>query len=780
MSYAKPSSSSAPLVLGVIFPAVVIAIEWFSGLCANSFFDPLPTLGHLVLVFAVPVINLLLLRAVDREEDPGARLVVAGGAALAIAGSYALIFLPLLPIAVLAIIFGGLGFLPFAPAIAGIVTFRKLVALSAYGDRVGRRAVAGFAVGLTLLFIVDLPAAATRLALDGYRGQDAAQRSAVRLMRTFGDRETLLRMSYGESVRATGLVSAFVSIWSNGLFTDEGTDSTEARELYYRVTGTAFNAVERPTDRGDRYRLFGWDEDQGGEIVGGRVPDLSLAGSRIDGSVAAADSLAYVEWTMTIANRGALQREGRFTLALPEGAVASRATLWVNGEPREASIAGRGEARAAYESVVRATRDPLLVTTAGAQRLLVQAFPIPAGGSLKLRIGYTAPFAIASDGKRSLALPAIVERNFDIASTFRHSVWVEGDGPLASASTALRGSDAMLRGALTDTDLLSHRPRLSLPSLAGPSIRVGGVAAAGKSAPLTVIQTIAHANPVRPSALMIVLDGSAGNRAAGEALGTALEIIPSGVPVGLAIASEAPITIAPAPWSPAHGKRVADAVAATVFEGGQDNGPALADALAALPRPDAQLLWIHGPQPASLAGERQQIEQRLERSPTLPALVRYQAEPGRAFTIDGARWFDTARLVSPSGDPQSDLTATLSAMVGAAPSWIVRREEAPGAAVTGSANIVRLWAADRIAGESGVTGKERDAAIGLAHRLNLITPLSGAVVLETDQDYKDKGLPVPSAEDVPTVPEPGEWALLGVVALAGLWLLRRRQTRGFA
>ncbi len=94
--------------------------------------------------------------------------------------------------------------------------------------------------------------------------------------------------------------------------------------------------------------------------------------------------------------------------------MASRATLWVNGEPREASIAGRGEARAACESVVRAIRDPLLVTTAGAQRLLVQAFPIPAGGSLKLRIGYTAPFAIASDCKRSPALPAIVERNFDI------------------------------------------------------------------------------------------------------------------------------------------------------------------------------------------------------------------------------------------------------------------------------------------------------------------------------------------------------------------------------
>ncbi len=49
--------------------------------------------------------------------------------------------------------------------------------------------------------------------------------------------------------------AASLSIWSNGLFTNDGTDSTAARELYYRVTGTAFNAVERPTDRGDRYRL---------------------------------------------------------------------------------------------------------------------------------------------------------------------------------------------------------------------------------------------------------------------------------------------------------------------------------------------------------------------------------------------------------------------------------------------------------------------------------------------------------------------------------------------
>ncbi len=115
---------------------------------------------------------------------------------------------------------------------------------------------------------------------------------------------------------------------------------------------------------------------------------------------------------------------------------------------------------------------------------------------------------------------------------------------------------------------------------------------------------------------MIVLDGSVGNRTAGEALGKALQVIPSGVSVGLAVASEAPITIAPAAVVARARQARCGSVAATVFRGGQDNGPALAAALAALPVSDAQLLWVHGPQPVALAGARQQIEQRIERSPS--------------------------------------------------------------------------------------------------------------------------------------------------------------------
>ena len=83
--------------------------------------------------------------------------------------------------------------------------------------------------------------------------------------------------------------------------------------------------------------------------------------------------------------------EARLQLALPPGGVVSRATLWVNGEEREAAYGGRGEVRAAYQRVaVQQRRDPLLVTTKGADRVLAQAFPVPRnGGTIKFKIGIT-------------------------------------------------------------------------------------------------------------------------------------------------------------------------------------------------------------------------------------------------------------------------------------------------------------------------------------------------------------------------------------------------------
>ncbi|HEX8261261.1 MAG TPA: PEP-CTERM sorting domain-containing protein, partial [Allosphingosinicella sp.] len=229
------------------------------------------------------------------------------------------------------------------------------------------------------------------------------------------------------------------------------------------------------------------------------------------------------------------------------------------------------------------------------------------------------------------------------------------------------------------------------------------------------------------------------------------------------------------PWSPAQRARAEQALADTAFDGGEDNLPLLAEAIDAAAGGEAVLLWIHGPQPVAFARSGARLQPLLERSAALPRLVRYQAETGPAFAA-GHAWFDTAREVAPSGDARADLAALLGDLAGGGERWeVTRRQSAEGGGPTGSAHIARLWGAERLAGAGQVRGAERGRAIALAHRLNIVTPVSGAVVLETDAEYERSGLAVPSAGDVPTVPEPATWALIAIVAALLLWQLRRRR-----
>jgi len=762
MSYRRQGPPGAgALIVASVFPAAVIAIEIATGLCAGAFFDPVPTVWHLLLVAFVPACNVLLWRAAQGDAEPPAWLVLAGGAAICVAASYTLLFLPMLPVAVIAVLFG-IGLLPFAPLAGLVFALRWTVAAATARPGGGRLLAGGLALGVAALVLVDLRATVTQVALDRYGGDAAARAGAVGLMRLAGDRELLLRQSYGDSGRAGGIGSFLASAWTNGALFSERPRTVEARELYYRVTGSAFNAVPRPGHTlSGAGRRFAWDDDLGAEEVGGRVPDLALAGSRLDGVADAASNLAYLEWTLDLSNHGQTQREGRFTLALPEGAVVSRATLWVNGEPREASIAGRGEARAAYSSVVRRSRDPLLVTTDGAQRLLVQVFPVQPRTTVRLRIGVTAPFVVAPDGQRTLAVPAMAERNFDLAPGLRHAVWVEGPVPA--------------RTDLPDAALVAYR--LRLPPVTAPSAASGLAEAGGKASALAVEQRIARAAaPAGP--LMLVVDASADVAAAAKALSAALDAVAPGRPVGLVVAGDQIAFVAPRPWSPAQAARVRAALASARYRGGQDGRAALAVALRAVPQADATLLWVQGAQPVRFAAPEPALEQALERLPERPRLVRYQAVPGRALALNDSAWFDTARLPSPSGDAAADLRGLLAEVAGAAPRWTITRQPRDPAGITGSPQLVRLWAARQLASAADRRGAARAADVALAHRLNIVTPVSGAVVLETDRDYEGNGLPVPDPDAVPTVPEPETWALLILTAAAGAWMLYRQRRAG--
>ena len=131
-----------------------------------------------------------------------------------------------------------------------------------------------------------------------------------------------------------------------------------------------------------------------------------------------------MEWTLIFRNDSNAQREARAEVQLPPGGVVSRLTLWVNGEEREAAFAGRGRVREAYQKVaIQQRRDPVLVTTAGRDHVLVQCFPVPPNqGEMKIRLGITLPLVLEDETNAKLLMPHFVSKNFSIPDDVKHVV----------------------------------------------------------------------------------------------------------------------------------------------------------------------------------------------------------------------------------------------------------------------------------------------------------------------------------------------------------------------
>src|SRR5262249_37950736 len=218
------------------------------------------------------------------------------------------------------------------------------------------------------------------------------------------------------------------------------------------------------------------------------------------------------------------------------------------------------------------------------------------------------------------------------------------------------------------------------------------------------------------------------------------------------------------------------------FEGGQDNAPALVTALEVLEaEPNAQLLWVHGPQPVSFRDSATRLEQTASRLSRLPVVTLYSVEPGPNEVLPDAPWAWRARLLPRTASLQSDLSTFLGRATGQ--TLAIHRSQTQGAEGTdkGSDHIARLWAHNRVLDLMQINpAGNRAAAVSLATQYRLVTPVSGAVVLETRQQYEESRLAPVSQATVPTIPEPHEWALLLTACAALAWLLWQQRQRSTA
>jgi len=772
---------------GVFLPIFSLGFEVTTGWGAMILFDSLPTIFHVLLAAIVPIVNYLTWRVIKKEKTKSySKLSLANGFVLGIAIYYTLLFIPVTPIAVVGILYVGLGLLPLTPilALGATILLRRRLTRVFAGQRYGRYMWVGILIAFVVLIGLEIPKTVTRISLKMALSPAPVTRlRGIKILRFIKDDELLLRHCYQRQGQTLDLISFLTKDW-------RPVTTSEAREIYYRVTGIPFNAVPPPElangfGRADNWDDFVFDADQGGVAVGGRLQGLSLTGSRFDGSLDPDASLAYLEWTMVFQNESQRQREARAQILLPPGAVVSRLTLWVDGEEREAAFAARAKVQEAYQSIVRRQRDPVLVTTRGPDRIQVQCFPVPEnGGEMKIRIGITVPLILENPNETLLRLPSFLERNFNIAEETTHLVWIESKKPFLNEGPLWQTENPetelyAVRGGLQDIELAA-----AVNSIRGK--RTVDALESWSDDPVygdtwLIRQTIAEESVTAPARVVMVVDGSQQMESYLPEIAAALPQLPPGIEFSLLLASDevqqlsGPVQTGTAQLYAEVAQRLRDVEAA----GGCDNVPALAagwDLAAA--QPNSMILWIHGPQPVKLQ-TLESILQRWERRPDNPRLCEVSVGVGANRIIEEFDGIQPVTSLPRLRRLEEDLLRLFSLWRGEKKQIIMQRERwaltepLPENVIKTSDHLARLWAYSQVMHYFGI--KETQDAIRIAASYQLVTPVTGAVVLETQQQYDDAGLEAVDPNTVPTIPEPEFWVLLTIVLFVLMWVLYRKK-----
>lgn len=773
------------LLAGVVLPAFTLSFEAATHFSGQAFFDPIPDLLHALLIALVPLTNAGLLLTLRHSQPRYLRpLALLHSFAMGIAVFYAVLYLPLMPFAPVAVLFYGVGLLPLAPLLAFFAAKRARTLLQRHLDALGRPALPrvwrGLGLALLALVLIELPQSLTHIGLQmSTSSEPAMQRAGLRWLRAVGNDDFLRQLGNSRSGMSTDLIGMLVNLGR-----PVGPDTV--RKIHYQVTGLPFNEQPAAPRRGLREGLanWQWDADRGGNAVGAQLRGVSLASSRLDGTLDAEAALGYLEWTLVLRNDSIQQQEGRAQIALPPGGVVSRLTLWIDGEEREAAFGGRAQTRQAYQKVVQRQRDPVLVSSAGKDRVMLQLFPIPpSGGEMKVRLGITVPLPLAGPSLAHLQLPAFRERNFVIAPGFAHVVWMAADTPLSAPGLAPLRTRAdgphTLRGEVAEGALGGNASLIEVPRNSQQRTAWTDDALAGQGR--VVVQRLAEQPTLKPRRVALVVDGSRALAPLGKDIAAALAQFPASVELGYFPASDM-TPPAPGAMPPAQ---AAAALQGLDFAGGQDNLEALGQAWdwaaagAAAGSPGI-ILWIHGPQPI-LLGSIEPLLQRSERQLDQVRLLPLEAVPGPNKVLEALDTFPFVFPVERSNALSADLGRLIAGWGPGGMTIEARRQQLATAQVPRehasktSDHLARLWATDQIRqllaqGDPAA----RQAATDLAVAYHLVTPVSGAVVLETAQQYDEAGLTPVAQGSVPTVPEPEEWMLMAAVAILLLWLARRQ------
>ena len=763
-----------------IWPALIIAFELLSNFCGGSFFSPVPTWLHAALVLTACLGGWYHAQSIKNGDTLATPAhTITRYASMVVAGYWSLLMLPVLLIGIagygtgVVVSFGiGLLFFPIfilcvliagAPFLLGAGLLRKNNKVFPDTPR-----WLGIAIGLILLLAIEGPSYITRYGVET---------NSPGIIRNFGSKKILLQMCYEgrmgnrHQTDTSGFLLNIISLKFFNSSAAGGSTIEEKRMMFYRVTGKAFNSVKAPTHlvkNRQRGTDFQFDKDLGGDGVFARVKNLDMSSSRLDGHIDHASGLGYWEWTMEFSNSSTQPKEARMQLLLPPQGVVSRLTLWVNGKPQEAAFSSTEKVTKAYKSVaVERRRDPVLVRWVAPDRVLVQCFPVPAKGTMKIRLGVTAPLS----EQEQFFLPRLIEQNFGMSprgEPLETDFWIQGDTELSMDGLEDQNAEGKWKethGKLTTKETSNQHLHVQCHGGKRPSRVWTQDPFAPVESRVLIRETSDTPASARhtPETSVVVIDASSGTADWRESIANALDDLQkAGHTLHIVMAAEDTTIFENPP------------IRDIKFTGGQDNLEALEKGFDLAAKYKARnLIWLHGTQPVKF-GSAESLIQRIERGLHIPKLMTVDLTGGPNRILEEISHAIRIHRQSRPAQP-SDLTEGLTKLL-SPPRTAVKWTTAPEETIPSDARKVWDHLARWNVWREVLDSDRSPAVVKRAALYQLVTPVSGAVVLETQAQYREFGLKQVdpnSVPSIPSIPEPSS-ALL-IMMGASLFLFRRQK-----
>ncbi|MDD7985534.1 VIT domain-containing protein [Lentisphaera marina] len=743
----------------VLLPLAAIIIELIYRPFSDSFFDPLPDFLHVILCSLPPLNNLIVYLQLKSKKAYNPKIITLQNAALAASFYYCLYFVPLSPLSALAILFMGMGFLSLSPlfSFSGVYRLRKRYyqmhqikssKLSAF--------LKAIALLLVLLIISKTSTAITEYGISQYlkatNPKEEAQ--AASFIRSWGSSEHILKKAQRGFGSGTAAVGDFP--------VNNHIPKIVLQKLYFQVTGEMVHQIKKISVMGRSHsremsRRWRRDNDIGDQEIGAKQDVLFLVSSQFDSKLDADPAIAYSEWIMEFENQHQFQnREARMEILLPDQAVLSRLTLWVNGEEREAAFAKNSKVISAYKNIVRQNRDPVLVTWSAKNRIFVECFPVLPQERMKIRLGITSPMPLSQDKKKAYFYPPqILASNFHLAKNLNHDIWLEAKQSISSPTIknlSLEQSqkqDFSLRGKLSHTQMTqlfrAELPRRDIDQFWGLDHH---------DESKIIRSTIHYDSPFPREKFLVLIDASSSMSKEKDTLIPSLKKLLKHPNFRIFLAEDELTEI----------KSIEQFIDFD-FEGGRDNLYAL-DQVIELTDQHHSIIWLHGPQPYQLSTSKK-LNQYQKRRGLVP-IYNFQFSEGANKVLQEIK--NSPHYSNLAASNRTELIDLFDRMLNPTQWPHFKREYVDAESFNkneyqASSHLCRLMVADEALQCYFSDQSNYDVMAAKAARYQLVTPLSGAVVLETQAQYDAAGLEPVDSASVPSVPEPETWALIIILCL---------------